>query len=112
MKHRILLTLLLVTRLTAPSAAAEDIEAPRTWPWRQWIEPNFPFFSTAVDARSMGAADLKDNLTPRALVFPLGQDGWLAFDVDLLRVAAVWVHRRVPVRERWLGRQQLSVSGH
>ncbi|MGY8719443.1 MAG: hypothetical protein ACKVI3_16865, partial [Verrucomicrobiia bacterium] len=54
--------------------------------WERWIEPEMPFFSCVVDAKGMG----DNNLTPRALVFPLGQNVYLAWDVDLLRVAAVW----------------------
>ncbi len=61
--------------------------------WRRWIEMDFPFFSTAVDARPHG---IKNNLTPRGLVFPLGQDCFLAWDVDLLRVAVVWRSSKQP----------------
>ncbi|SVC44142.1 uncharacterized protein METZ01_LOCUS296996, partial [marine metagenome] len=50
-------------------------------PWNQWIEPDFPFFSAAVDARDK---PVETNLTPRALVFPLGDDYFLAYDLDLL----------------------------
>ena len=46
-----------------------------------------------VDARAGGS---KDNLTPRALVFPLGADCYLAYDVDLLRVACVWKANNLP----------------
>lgn len=56
-------------------------------PWQQWIEPDAPFFSTVVDARGYG---ITDNLAPRALVFPLGNNVYLAYDLDLLRVMAVW----------------------
>ena len=55
-----------------------------------WVEPDFPFFSSVVDARRAGAAFPSDNLTPRALVLRVGSDVWAAFDVDLIRVAAIW----------------------
>src|SRR5258705_13701314 len=55
-----------------------------------WIEPDFPFFSSIVDARRAGSGFPADNLTPRALVIRVAGDIWAAFDVDLLRVAAVW----------------------
>ena len=55
-----------------------------------WVEPDFPFFSSIVDARHAGPAFPSDNLTPRALVLRVGPDIWAAFDVDLIRVAAVW----------------------
>ena len=64
-------------------------------PWNQWIERDFPFFSTVVDAREQG---LENNLTPRALVFPLGINHFLAYDLDLLRVAVTWKAKEVPFR--------------
>ena len=62
-------------------------------PWNQWIEKDFPFFSCVVDARSEG---IKDNLTPRAIVLPLGDGHYLAYDLDLLRVAVVWKAKDIP----------------
>jgi glucose/arabinose dehydrogenase/cytochrome c2 len=67
--------------------------------WGPWLEDDAPFFSSVLDARRAGATLPKDNLSPRALVLraagsaaPAGtqSDLWLAFDPDLLRVAAVW----------------------
>ena len=62
-------------------------------PWNLWIEKDFPFFSCVVDARSEG---IKDNLTPRAVVLPLENGHYLAYDLDLLRVAAVWKAQDLP----------------
>ena len=58
--------------------------------WADWVEPDFPFFSTVLDARKAGPAWPARNLTPRALVLRVGPDHWAAFDLDLLRVAAIW----------------------
>jgi mono/diheme cytochrome c family protein/glucose/arabinose dehydrogenase len=58
--------------------------------WGEWVEPDFPFFSSVVDARRAGAGFPSTNLTPRGLVVRVGHDHWAAFDVDLLRVAAIW----------------------
>ncbi len=55
-----------------------------------WVEPDFPFFSSVVDARRAGAEFPTDNLTPRGVVLRVAPDVWAAFDIDLLRVAAVW----------------------
>ena len=66
------LVLVLTAVLTEPAAGAKPA---KSWPWRQWIEPEFPFFSTVVDAR---ACAFRDNLTLRGLVFPLGADCYLA----------------------------------
>jgi cytochrome c2/glucose/arabinose dehydrogenase len=58
--------------------------------WADWVEPDFPFFSSVLDARHAPGAVALDNLTPRALVLNLGHGLWAAFDTDLLRVAAIW----------------------
>ncbi|MFP6887802.1 MAG: DUF6797 domain-containing protein, partial [Opitutales bacterium] len=78
----------LVTVFTHAAAKPEVVS-----PWNQWIERDFPFFSTTVDARNKTA---EDNLTPRALIFPLGQDHFLAYDLDLLRVAVAWKAKDTP----------------
>ena len=57
-------------------------------PWANWIERDFPFFSSIVDAREAGSAFPKNNLTPRGLVLNLGHATWACFDPDLLRVSA------------------------
>jgi cytochrome c2 len=71
----------------APSKTAASQAAPR---WADWIEPDFPFFSSVLDARRAGPGFPANNVTPRGLVVNLGQGYWAAFDVDLLRVAALW----------------------
>ena len=55
-----------------------------------WVEPDFPFFSSVVDARKAGPGFPANNLTPRAIVVRIGPETWAAFDVDLLRVSAIW----------------------
>jgi cytochrome c2 len=72
----------------APPAAAPQPAAES--PWAAWVEPDFPFFSSVLDARQAGAGLPTSNLTPRALVLNLGGGHWAAFDTDLLRVAAIW----------------------
>jgi cytochrome c2/glucose/arabinose dehydrogenase len=58
--------------------------------WAPWIEPDFPFFSSVVDAGAAGGGLPTRNLSPRALVLNLGHGFWAAVDPDLLRVAAIW----------------------
>jgi mono/diheme cytochrome c family protein len=76
----------------SPAASKPAAPAKAKAPSRRadWIEPNFPFFSSVVDARHAGPGFPANNMTPRGLVVNLGQGYWAAFDVDLLRVAAVW----------------------
>jgi glucose/arabinose dehydrogenase/mono/diheme cytochrome c family protein len=59
-------------------------------PWADWIEPDFPFFSSVLDAGKAGNGLPPRNLSPRALILNLGNGLWAAFDTDLLRVAAIW----------------------
>ena len=69
-------------------AAPKEKSAPAPSPWAAWVEPDFPFFSSILDARHTGSGE--KNLTPRGVVLNLGRDCWLCFDTDLLRVAAIW----------------------
>lgn len=55
-----------------------------------FVEPDFPFFGSVLDARRAGAGWPEDNLTSRGLILNLGLGHWACFDVDLLRVALVW----------------------
>lgn len=79
-------------------AAPARVAAPGFPEPGEWVEANFPFFSTVLDARKAGAPFPKDNLTPRGLVLNLGRDQWVCFDPDLLRVSAVWSGRGVTAR--------------
>src|SRR5689334_20301348 len=63
--------------------------------WANFVEPDFPFFSSVLDARKLGAGWPSNNLTPRGLVLNLGHDCWACFDTDLMRVSAVWQGRGV-----------------
>lgn len=67
-------------------------------PWAEWVEPDFPFFSSTLDARKAGPGFPENNLTPRGLILNLGADCWVCFDTDLVRVAAVWRGKGVSPR--------------
>ncbi len=54
------------------------------------IEPGFPFLGLTVDAGRLGEPFPNNNLIPRGLVLPLGNDTYGCFDTDLLRLAVVW----------------------
>ncbi|MDB6137881.1 MAG: hypothetical protein JWO94_953, partial [Verrucomicrobiaceae bacterium] len=56
----------------------------------EFVENDFPFFSTTLDARELGEGFPKDNVTPRGLVLNLGHNLWACFDVDLLRMSCIW----------------------
>jgi hypothetical protein len=71
------------------SGAARQQAAPPKADLAPWVEPDFPFYSSVLDARHAGAGLPATNLSPRALVVNLGGGLWAAFDPDLLRVAAM-----------------------
>jgi mono/diheme cytochrome c family protein len=58
--------------------------------WGDWVEKDFPFFSSVLDCRDIGEGFPKDNLTPRGLILNLGHDLWACFDTDLLRISCIW----------------------
>ena len=80
----------LTCAFVAASAQNQQPAAPAVSPWAEWIEPDFPFFSSVLDAGRAGPEFPARNLTPRGLVLNLGRGHWVGFDTDLLRVAAVW----------------------
>lgn len=70
------------------TAGAAKPSNPVPTPWGDWVEKDFPFFSSVLDDRRAGPC--VNNLTPRGIVLQLGMDCWVCFDTDLLRVASVW----------------------
>lgn len=74
--------------LSLPSSlSAQSFATPS--PWGDWVEKDFPHFSSVLDARDLPGFP-KDNLTPRGLILNLGNNLWACFDTDLLRIAAIW----------------------
>jgi cytochrome c2 len=74
--------------LIASLLNAAEVDKPS--PWADWLEPDFPFFSSILDARDAGDNSPSNNLTPRGLILNLGNNCWACFDTDLLRVSAIW----------------------
>ena len=88
MKFRPLLAFL---SLATAVLSADKPAAPATpSPWGDFVEKDFPFFSSVLDAREVGEGFPKDNLTPRGIILNLGHNLWACFDTDLLRIAAIW----------------------
>ncbi|QIF04889.1 DUF6797 domain-containing protein [Roseimicrobium sp. ORNL1] len=84
------LSFLLILGLVVSCHAKDDKKTLPPSPWAEWVEPNFPFFSSVLDARELGEGWPKDNLTPRGLVLNLGHNLWACYDTDLLRMALIW----------------------
>jgi mono/diheme cytochrome c family protein len=81
------LKLLTVVTFIACCVSAAAAELPK---WAPFVEPNFPFYSSVLDARKAAHDAPTNNLTPRGLILNLGDDIRVCFDIDMLRVAAVW----------------------
>ncbi|QRR04013.1 c-type cytochrome [Dyadobacter sandarakinus] len=62
-----------------------------------FVEPDFPFISTSVDARSLGTAFPKSNIAARTLALQLGDSAYVCFDTDLLRWSVAWTGKFLPM---------------
>ena len=71
----------------ATSLAAQK---PAESSWGDFVEKDFPLFSSVLDCRDVSEGFPKDNLTPRGLILNLGHNLWACFDTDLLRIACIW----------------------
>jgi glucose/arabinose dehydrogenase/mono/diheme cytochrome c family protein len=80
----------LISLSARQAAAPAPRKAPIATPWGSWVEPDFPFFSSVLDAGNARPDFPKPNLTPRGLILKAGGGNWVGFDTDLLRVAAIW----------------------
>ncbi|MCB1278318.1 cytochrome c [Prosthecobacter sp.] len=76
--------------LATPLLAQKSAPAAAPSPWGDFVEKDFPFFSSVLDCRDLGEGFPKDNLTPRGLILNLGHNLWACFDTDLLRIACIW----------------------
>ncbi len=85
---RLISTLLLGALTMSAAEPTKETAKVEPQPWGTWVEADFPFFSSILDARREGLG--KNNLTPRGLIIKLPNDCWACFDTDLLRVSAVW----------------------
>ncbi|MEZ0389470.1 MAG: DUF6797 domain-containing protein [Verrucomicrobium sp.] len=75
----------------AKEERAKALDAARTASmYGDWVESDFPFFASVLDARNLGESWPKDNLTPRGIVLNLGNNTWACFDTDLLRMSLIW----------------------
>src|SRR5262245_26946986 len=81
---------LMCSLVSEPSQGQQPAGSRPASPWAAWVEPDFPFFSSVLDAGRAGPDFPAKNLTPRSLVLNLGRGLWVGFDTDLLRVAAMW----------------------
>ncbi len=62
-----------------------------------FVEPDFPFISTSIDARKLGAGFPTDNQAARTLAIRLGDSAYVCFDTDLLRWSVAWTRKFMPM---------------
>ena len=62
-----------------------------------FVEPDFPFISTSLDARKLGAGFPADNQAARTLAIRLGDSAYVCFDTDLLRWSVAWTRKFMPM---------------
>lgn len=62
-----------------------------------FVEPDFPFITTSVDARELGDGFPNDNITPRCIAIKLGSDAYTCFDTDMLRWSVAWTGDFLPM---------------
>ena len=82
--------LILLALCAAASQPARAAEASASPPWNDFVETNFPFYASVLDARKAGHELPTNNLSPRGLILNLGHGAWACFDTELLRMAAIW----------------------
>lgn len=83
-------TIFFLALLSLTAFAADPSKKPvyPPQPWGTWVEADFPFFSSILDARREGVGE--NNLTPRGIILKLDHECWACFDTDLLRTSAIW----------------------
>src|SRR5690606_22512226 len=60
-----------------------------------FVEPDFPFISTYLDARDLGGYFPDDNIVSRGLIINLDDSAFMCFDRDLLRWSIAWTGGRL-----------------
>ncbi|MEX0685673.1 MAG: DUF6797 domain-containing protein [Balneolales bacterium] len=62
-----------------------------------FVERDFPFITTSLDAGGLGSGFSSDNVTARCLAVQLENDMRACFDTDLLRWSVAWMGDSIPL---------------
>lgn len=62
-----------------------------------FVEPNFPFITTSIDARELGPGFPANNIAPRCLALRLEEEAYACFDTDMLRWSVAWTGEFLPM---------------
>jgi mono/diheme cytochrome c family protein len=62
-----------------------------------FVEQNFPYIPTSIDARKLGPSFPDHNMAARALALRLGDSAYVCFDTDMLRWSVAWTGPFLPM---------------
>jgi len=62
-----------------------------------FVENDFPYVSTSMDARQLGASFPDDNVSARTLALKLADSSYVCFDTDMLRWTVAWTGEFLPM---------------
>ncbi len=62
-----------------------------------FVEEDFPYIITSMDARNLGESFPDDNISPRVLAMRLGEEAYACFDPDMLRWSVAWTGDFLPM---------------
>lgn len=62
-----------------------------------FVEPDFPYITTSMDARALGLGFPDDNISARCIALQLGNDAYACFDTDMLRWSVAWTGNFLPM---------------
>lgn len=60
-----------------------------------FLEEQFPFFTSALDCTKLGKHFPKDNLSSRGIILKPGRDHYACFDTDLLKYSLFWKNGQI-----------------
>ncbi|MBD5781621.1 c-type cytochrome [Pelagicoccus sp. NFK12] len=88
---KLLCTYLLIFSVCSVAKADEGLVYPLkggTPPYTEFLDKGFPFKELTIAIGGRGEPDRE--IVPRALIVPLAEDVYVAYDTELMRVAAIW----------------------
>lgn len=92
--HFLLACAILLPRCAKESIKEVNYEEEEFAPF---VEPDFPFITTSLDARNLGPNFPEDNIVARGLAIRLGKEAYALFDTDMLRWSVAWTGDFLPM---------------
>ncbi|WP_158859384.1 c-type cytochrome [Lunatibacter salilacus] len=62
-----------------------------------FVEPDFPYITTSMDARNLGTGFPTDNISARVIAMRLADGAYACFDPDMLRWSVAWTGDFLPM---------------